>query len=192
MGGASTACSNKTKKVLVECAYFNPESIIGKSIKYNLVSDAAHKFERGVDIASQEMVLRRFTKIVQDHAKIKSIRFKSFGEAHNEDLNIPIDVNKINKILGTSLKKDEYLKHLKGLGFDISDEIKVPSYRHDIETNNDLAEEIARVIGYNNIKSTPINLQKIADNCDDKVAKLESLLVNNGFTEVINFPFTLK
>ena len=167
--------------MLVECAYFNPESIIGKSIKYNLVSDAAHKFERGVDIASQEMVLRRFTKIVQDHAKIKSIRFKSFGEAHNEDLNIPIDVNKINKILGTSLKKDEYLKHLKGLGFDISDEIKVPSYRHDIETNNDLAEEIARVIGYNNIKSTPINLQKIADNFDGKVAKLESLLVNNGF-----------
>ena len=190
MGGASTACTNKTKKVLVECAYFNPESIIGKSIKYNLVSDAAHKFERGVDIASQEMVLRRFIKIVQDHAKIKSIRFKSFGEAHNEDLNIPIDVNKINKILGTSLNKDEYLKHLEGLGFDILDEIKVPSYRHDIETNNDLAEEIARVIGYNNIKSTPINLQKIADNFDGKVVKLESLLVKNGFSEVINFPFT--
>ena len=190
MGGASTACTNKTKKVLVECAYFNPESIIGKSIKYNLVSDAAHKFERGVDIASQEMVLRRFAKIVQDHAKIKSIRFKSFGEAHNEDLTIPVDVNKINKILGTSLNKDEYLKHLKGLGFDILDEIKVPSYRHDIETNNDLAEEIARVIGYNNIKSTPINLQKIADNFDGKVAKLESLLVKNGFSEVINFPFT--
>jgi len=192
MGGASTACSLNTKKVLVECAYFNPESIIGKSIKYNLVSDAAHKFERGVDIASQEMVLRRFAKVVQDHAKIKSIRFKSFGEDHNEDLNIPIDVNKINKILGTSLKNDEYLRHLKGLGFHISDKIKVPSYRHDIETNNDLAEEIARVIGYNNIKSTPINLQKIAKNFDAKVAKLESLLVDNGFSEVINFPFTLN
>ena len=190
MGGASTACSNKTKKVLVECAYFNPESIIGKSIKYNLVSDAAHKFERGVDIASQEMVLRRFAKVVQDHAKIKSIKFKSFAEVALKNINIPIDVNKINKILGTSLKNDEYLRHLKGLGFHISDEIKVPSYRHDIETNNDLAEEIARVIGYNNIKSTPINLQKIADNLDGKVAKLESLLVKNGFSEVINFPFT--
>ena len=190
MGGQSTACSSETKRVLVECAYFNPESIIGKSIKYNLVSDAAHKFERGVDIASQELVLRRFAKVVQDHANIKSIRFKSFGEAHNKDLNISIDVNKINNILGISLDKDEYLKHLKDLGFDISDEIKVPSYRHDIETNNDLAEEIARVIGYNNIKSTPINLQKIADNFDDEVAKLESLLVDNGFSEVINFPFT--
>jgi phenylalanyl-tRNA synthetase beta chain len=190
MGGVSTACSFNTKKVLIECAYFNPESIIGKSIKYNLVSDAAHKFERGVDIESQEMVLRRFAKVVQDHAEIKSIRFKSFGEAHNQDLNIPIDVNKINKILGTSLKNDEYLRYLKGLGFHISDEIKVPSYRHDIETSNDLAEEIARVIGYNNIKSTPINLQNVANNHGNKAAKLESLLVNNGFSEVINFPFT--
>jgi phenylalanyl-tRNA synthetase beta chain len=190
MGGASTACSLETKKVLVECAYFNPESIIGKSIKYNLVSDAAHKFERGVDIASQEIVLRRFIKVVQDHAIIKSLRFKSFSEAHKQDLNIPIDVNKINKILGTSLKNDEYLTHLKGLGFHISDEIKVPSYRHDIETNNDLAEEIARAIGYNNIKSTPISLQNVANNHGNKVLKLESLLVNNGFSEVINFPFT--
>jgi phenylalanyl-tRNA synthetase beta chain len=191
MGGESTACSPDTKKVLVECAYFNPESIIGKSVKYNLVSDAAHKFERGVDIASQEMVLRRFTKVVQDHTKIKSLRFISFTETHKQNLNIPIEVKKINKILGTTLTKDEYLRHLKDLGFDVLDEIKVPSYRHDIETNNDLAEEIARVIGYNNIKSTPINLQKTTINHEDKVAKLESLLVNNGFSEVINFPFTL-
>jgi len=193
MGGASTACSNKTKKVLVECAYFNPESIIGKSIKYNLISDAAHKFERGVDIESHEMVLRRFIKVTQDHTKIKSIKFKSFTEEHRQGLTIPLDVKKINKILGTSLKSNEYLMHLKGLGFEISNEIKVPSYRHDIKTNNDLAEEIARVIGYNNIKSTPLNLNKTNnDTSDDKVARLESLLVNNSFVEVINFPFTAK
>jgi phenylalanyl-tRNA synthetase beta chain len=190
MGGASTACSSNTKKVLVECAYFNPESIIGKSIGYNLTSDAAHKFERGVDIASHEMVLRRFARVVSDHVKIKSIRFISFNEAYNKNINIPIDINKINEILGTSILKEEYLRHLKGLGFNILDEIKVPSYRHDIETNNDLAEEIARVIGYDNIKSTPINLQKIVNKSVGKVEKLESLLVKNGFCEVINFPFT--
>jgi phenylalanyl-tRNA synthetase beta chain len=193
MGGATTACSVNTKKVLVECAYFNPESIIGKSIKYNLVSDAAHKFERGVDIASQEMVLRRFAKVVQEHAKIKSIKFKSFAEECNKVLTIPIDVSKINKILGTSLERNEYLRYLRGLGFEIADEIKVPSFRHDIKTNNDLAEEIARVIGYNNIKNAPLKLNKITnDSNDDKIVKLESLLVENGFTEVINFPFTSK
>ena len=190
MGGESTACSMETKKALVECAYFNPESIIGKSIKYNLVSDAAYKFERGVDIASQEIVLRRFAKVVQDHAKIKSIRFKFFTEDHKQKPNIPIDVNKINRILGTSLSNNEYLKYLKGLGFEVLDSIKVPSYRHDIESNNDLAEEIARVIGYNNIQSTPINLEKTSNNQSNKIAKLESFLVESGFNEVVNFPFT--
>jgi len=195
MGGASTACSTKTKKVLVECAYFNPEAVIGKSIKYNLTSDAAHKFERGVDIASQETVLRRFAKVVQDHAKIKSIKFKSFGSKDFQNISIPIDTKKINEVLGTELNEAEYLGYLKDLGFDIQNEIIVPSYRNDIKSNNDLAEEIARVIGYNNIKSLPINLNKIANiknENEDKVAKLESFLVENGFSEVINFPFTSK
>ena len=190
MGGASTACSSETKKVLVECAYFNPESIIGKSIQYNLVSDAAHKFERGVDNQSHEMVLRRFAKIVQDHAKIKSIKLKTFSEIQLQNKSISIDVNKINNILGTSLEKNEYLKYLADLGFKITNEIIVPSYRHDIETNNDLAEEIARVIGYDKIKSTPINQKKIIINDNERVEKIESLLVGNGFSEVINFPFT--
>ena len=161
MGGASTACSKDTKKVLIECAYFNPESIIGKSIKYNLVSDAAYKFERGVDIASQELVLRRFARVVQDHAKIRSIKFKSYVSDDIQGHSIPIDIKRINQILGTDLGDDECLGYLKDLGFNIMNEIEVPSFRHDIKTNNDLAEEIARVIGYNNIKSAPINLKKL-------------------------------
>jgi phenylalanyl-tRNA synthetase beta chain len=192
MGGASTACSNLTKKVLIECAYFNPESIIGKSVKYNLNSEASHKFERGVDFESQEIVLRRFAKVVQDHAKIKSIKLKSFTEGSRQKISIPLDINAINTILGTSLTTDEYVKYLTGLGFDISTEIQVPSYRHDIRTNNDIAEEIARVIGYNNIKSSSINLQRVINHDGSKVSKLESFLVDNGFSEVINFPFTSK
>ena len=190
MGGESTSCSSETKRVLVECAYFNPESIIGKSVKYNLVSDAAHKFERGVDIASQEMTLRRFIKVVQDHAKIKSLKFKSFTYEQRQNTKLQIDVNKINKILGTSLERNEYLRYLKSLGFNISNQITIPSYRHDIHTNNDLAEEIARVVGYNNIKSAPISLEKFVNNDEVKVSKLESFFVKNGYYEVINFPFT--
>ena len=192
MGGESTACSTKTKKVLVECAYFNPESIIGKSVKYNLTSDAAHKFERGVDFASHEIVLRRFVKVVNDHAKIKSLKLKSFIENDMKRPSIPIDINKINKILGTSLEDKECLGYLKGLGFDIQNDIKVPSYRHDIKTNNDLAEEIARVIGYNNIKSSPINLKKNVDKNISNIDKLSLFLTEKGFSEVINFPFTSK
>ena len=191
MGGKSTACSTKTKKVLVECAFFNPESIIGKSLKYNLNSDAAHKFERGVDIASQEYTLRRFIKILEDHAKIKTIKMKTFTSTEHENIQIPIEVGKINRILGTQIEKNEYLNYLEKLGFNVTDKIKVPSFRHDIKTQNDLAEEIARVIGYNNISSSSINLNKIFDKEEiNKVSFLEILLTDNGFSEVINFPFT--
>lgn len=191
MGGLSTACDTNTKSVLIECAYFNPESIIGKSVKYNLTSDAAHKFERGVDISSHEKVLRRFIKIVQDHASVRSIKFKSFSSKQHKYIHIPIDIDKINNILGTKIDQDQYLRYLAKLGFEVDVDIKVPSYRNDIKNQNDLAEEIARVIGYNNIANIPINLkQLIQNNKKDKALLIESFLVKNGFSEVINFPFT--
>ena len=191
MGGASSACSSNTKTALIECAYFNPESIIGKSIKYNLFSDAAYKFERGVDIASQEKTLRRFIKIVEDHVQIKSIKLRSFTSKESKHITIPIDVNKVNEILGTKLNETEYLSYLDKLGFKINNKIIVPSYRNDIKTHNDLAEEIARVIGYNSIVSTPIKLKQIKqDDKKNKVSLIELFLVKNGFSEVINFPFS--
>ena len=192
MGGMSTACSSKTRKALVECAYFNPESIIGKSIKYNLSSDAAHKFERGVDISFQEKVLRRFLKIVQDHASVKSIKIKTFGDGQDTKSSIPIDVSTINRILGTTLDTDDYIKYLKKLGFIITNVIEIPSHRHDIETQNDLAEEIARVIGYNNIESKPINLTNVNHISKDSSYLFSNYIIKKGFTEVINYPFSPK
>jgi phenylalanyl-tRNA synthetase beta chain len=194
MGGASTACSSQTKKVLVECAYFNPESIIGKSIKYNLVSDAAHKFERGVDIECQEKVLRRFVKVVSDHTQIKTIKMKTFSSDFYLPLIIPIDLNAINKVLGMELEEKKYIDSLQKLGFETgNNQLTVPSFRNDIKTQNDVAEEIARVIGYNNIINTPINLTKVnIKKRANRVNLIESLLCNNGFSEVINFPFASK
>ena len=188
MGGQSTACSANTKKALVECAFFKPESIIGKSVAYNLTSDAAHKFERGVDIQAQEIVLRRFIEIVKDHAVIKNIKIQSFEDDQVQKNSIPIDVKRINKILGTNIEENEYLTYLSKLYFGVENEIIVPSHRHDISTQNDLAEEIARITGYNNIESKPLKIKK-NDRGIDKVDTLKNYLIKNGFSEVINFPF---
>ncbi len=190
MGGMSTACSTSTKKALIECAYFIPEAIIGKSVKYNLASDAAHKFERGVDIQLQEEVLRRFIQIVRDHVSIKNIKIQTFDEGQDQKAKIPIDVKRINKILGIDLEEEKYLTHLSKLGFGIEKEIVVPTFRHDIASQNDLAEEIARVIGYNNIESKPLKITKKLDKSTDDVNRLKNYLIKNGFSEVINFPFT--
>ena len=190
IGGESTACTKETKKVLVECAYFNPEVIIGKTIKYNLKSDAAHKFERGVDFRSQEKVLRRFVSIVKDHVSIKSLKMKTFIGKDYEDKYLPIETGKINDILGTTLKKDDFINYLRKLGFEIENKIKIPSFRHDIFTQNDLSEEIARIIGFDKIKSIPIKLGTNFKYQQNKISMIEDFFVENGFSEVINFPFT--
>jgi len=194
VGSKSTSCSKTTKTVLVECAYFQPEAIIGKSVKYDIQSEASHKFERGVDPMCQETVLRRFIKIVKDHAKIKNMSIISYNFNDAPINKIPLDVDKINQIIGIKLISKDYINYLSKLGFIIDNEfIEVPSYRSDVKTINDLAEEVARVIGYDNIKTSTISIPKNKkSNLKDIESKLRYFLVDNGFYEVINSPFVMN
>ena len=191
MGGKSTACSLNTRSVLVECALFNPEDIIGKSIKYDIYSEAAHKFERGVDPQSHEMVLRRFIAIVQDHSNITNIEFNTFRYQKDKEKKIPFDTKKINQIIGINISDNEYINFLTKLEFKVNNnEIIIPSFRNDIFSSNDLAEEVARVIGYDKISRQPINIPESPSRpSPDQEKKLKSFLVDNGFYEVINNSF---
>jgi phenylalanyl-tRNA synthetase beta chain len=191
VGGKKTSCSSKTKTVLVECAFFKPEKIIGKSIKYNIQSEASHKFERSVDPACHESVMRRFINLVSEYSNIKNMSFVSYKFEDITAHKIPVNVNKVNQIIGIDISEDEYLRYLLKLGFTIDNAlITVPSYRSDIETQNDLAEEVARAIGYNNIPKKELSIPKgkISNNYDIE-NKLRYFLLDQGFYEVINSPF---
>ena len=191
VGGKSTSCSTNTKTVIVECAFFQPEAIIGKSVKYDIQSEASHKFERGVDRECQDMILRRFIKVVAEHTSIINMSIVSYEYEENKIHQIPVNIHKINQIIGINLSENEYLNHLKKLGFVIKDGvIKVPAFRSDIKTQNDLAEEVARVIGYDNILRADINIPKNnKHNHKDIENKLRYFLLDHGFYEVINQPF---
>jgi len=191
IGGLDTSCSSKTRTVIVECAYFNPDEIIGKTIKYDINSDAAYKFERGVDPQCHERVLRRFLKIVQDHAIIKSAEL-FISNTHNQKVvTVESDINRINNILGTKISNEEFLNYLEKLSFAVEgNSIKVPSFRNDIRTKNDIAEEIARAIGYDNIPIKKIKIpSKYKIKKIDIESQIKSYLIDNGFFEVINNPF---
>ena len=192
VGGENTCCSplNETTSILLECAYFCPEQILGKSVAYDINSDAAHKFERGVDITSHERVIRRFINIVEEHATIKDIKIFTMDKSGEQVKKIPLDLTKINKVLGISISEDDYLNYLKSLGFSFKDEfINVPSYRNDINTQNDLAEEVARLIGYDNIPTKKINISNTTAENNDFENKIKAFLIDHGFYEVINSPF---
>ncbi len=191
MGGNEVSCSTNTTKVLVECAYFLPEAIIGKSLEYGLLSDAAYKFERGVDPLNQENVLRRFISIVCEHASIKNMGLLSFNENNFEQKKLKVDDIKVTSILGHKINKEDFEKYLTSLGFIVEkDIVEVPSYRNDIENCNDIAEEIARLIGYDNISSCSIDIKRSALNEPDIENSLRTYLSKMGFNEVINQPFS--
>ena len=189
MGDESTSCSKVTKKVIVECAYFKPEEILGKARQYNLNSEASYKFERGVDFLAQEQVLRRFIAVVADHVKIKSLALKT-EQRKVDRTEVEFDSERLNKIIGTELTEKEQKNYLNSLYFMTNDKVEVPSHRSDVDQLNDLAEEIARMISYNNITpkalALPVKAKKIEANFEELC---RDFLVNNGFFEVVNFPF---
>lgn len=190
IGGKKTSCNIKTKDVIVESAYFNPESIIGKSVKYNINSEAAHKFERGVDPLMQEKALRRFIFLVEQHSEIQNLKIYRYISKDYKYVELESNVFKINEILGTNINQKDYIDILAKLGFKIDKKIFVPSYRFDINHENDLAEEVARVIGYDQIK--PMEFKSTADigTIDINETKLKHFLADHGFFEVINMPFS--
>ncbi len=191
VGNKQTCCSLDTRSVIVECAYFNPESIIGKSIKYDVKSEAAHKFERGVDINCHEKILRRFLHLVDSHSTVKSVGLFSHSYEERKPKKIPYDLEKISKIVGITINEDELKKMLSHLSFEfINNEVSIPSFRNDIQNENDLAEEVARIIGYNSIPNKTISLKKNIDkDFSSNERKIKNFLIEKGFYEVINFPF---
>ena len=198
MGDMSTSCNNSTRSVIVECAYFLPENIIGQTVKYDIKSEAAYKFERGTDPCSHELVLRRFIKIVEAHANIKNVQLVNKDSHDIESVKITADTDRISSILGLKISDDKLNGELLKLGFEHKDnKYIVPSHRADVCNINDIAEEVARIIGYNNIPVNNFEIPEIDDKSNDSSNKylesaIKDLLSSNGFHEVINNPFTNK
>ena len=190
MGGMANACTKQTKSALIECAYFQPESIIGKALRYNLYSDASHKFERGTDPECHEKALRRFIQIVSDHSDITKLELYKYPGPINKEVKLNFNLEKVNSILGFDVNEEDYKNSLIKLGFEVDKIIKVPSFRSDITHQNDLAEELARVVGYDNIPVSSFKLNKSSKKIDTSDEnKIKHFLVDNNFVEVINSSF---
>ena len=190
MGGLDTSCNKETRKVLVEFAFFKQEFILGKSLKYDLKSEAAYRFERGTDILGHDQAIRRYIRVLEDHAKISSMRLFEDNSIKFQPRKIEKDKEVIEKILGINLEDEEFDALLNSNGLEFDTKIMIPSYRNDISSQNDIAEEIARVVGYDNI---PMKFKKITKkdaHFKNKENTLRASLISLGFNEVINFPFT--
>jgi phenylalanyl-tRNA synthetase beta chain len=162
MGGDSTAVTLDTQNIYVEAAFWWPDSIRGRARKYNFSTDAAHRFERGVDYATTAEHLEYLTQL------ITTICGGDAGPLDDHIVNVPerkpvtMRVSRANKIIGVPIAADEIadifgrLDLLFERGAD-GDTFVVtpPSYRFDIEIEEDLIEEVARIHGFEKIPARP-------------------------------------
>ncbi len=197
MGGLETEVSVNTKNIFLESAYFAPFSIRKTSKKLNLVSESSYRFERGTDILFLENALNRTALMINKiaggtiHEIIDAYPVKYVPES------IRVRCEKINKILGTKLLKEDMFEVLERLGMSVVDKGDVffvypPAFRRDIQRENDIAEEVARFFGYDRIQITIPKSPLSSGLLNEKtkyINRIRDVMKKSGFTEVINYSF---
>tara|TARA_B100001564_G_scaffold318524_1_gene295191 strand:+ start:16793 stop:19213 length:2421 start_codon:yes stop_codon:yes gene_type:complete len=196
-GGLDSAISEKTKKIFLECALFNPISIRKSSKRHALQTDASFRYERGIDSEMVNYALCRAIDLILDLAggKIDGNILKI--EGGKRDLKkINLRYNKIFSIAGFKIPDSKIVKILESLDIKIilknKNELKieVPNYRHDVIREIDVIEEILRIYGYNNIPSLSDSKTHFPEKRVKSYESLKNIIVNQliglGFNEVVN------
>ncbi|HEY8450588.1 MAG TPA: phenylalanine--tRNA ligase subunit beta [Bacillota bacterium] len=194
MGGAETEVSQQTRRVLLEAAHFEPLGILRTSRRMGLRTEASGRFEKGLDPEGVEPASARAAAWIAALAGAKLLAGRVAAVARNEaPRRIPWRPQRINGLLGTDLSETELRDLLGRYGFIVeNDGVRVPSYRTDVFGEADLAEEVARLYGYDRIPSRlPSGAPATAGRSRWQVELLtvRRHLVGCGFSEVTTFSF---
>ena len=194
MGGFDSAINENTKNVLIECAYFNPATIRKSSKSLNMITDASKRFERGVDFNAPVLAFWRIVHLIDELNCGEWI--PDIMDTYPEKIEtneIVLKKKLINEIAGVNIPNDFVVKTLSSLGCRIYEKDDLtcspPSWRPDLTRDIDLAEEVIRVYGYDNIKSS--NNYTSIMNFDDfdphhNLDKINNSLIGLGFYQVFN------
>lgn len=200
MGGDATAVSDETRDVYVEAAFWWPRSIAGRSRRFNFSTDAGHRFERGVDPASTCEHLERITQLI---VQICGTKDTQVGPIDDQQVAMPkvqsvqVRVARVAKVLGMDLSQAQCALALNALGLRVEEgdgvlSVTAPSYRFDLQIEEDLIEEIARVVGYDKLPSTPPVAPitaKLLPEARRSTFAIRRAVAALGYQETINFSF---
>ncbi|GAA5188625.1 phenylalanine--tRNA ligase subunit beta [Ferrimonas gelatinilytica] len=198
-GGEHSGVTEATTDVVLECAFFNPLSIIGKARSYGLHTDSSHRFERGVDSQLQAKAMERATALLiaicgGEAGPVVEVK----SDQHlPKAATITLRREKLDRLLGHHIDDATVHNILVRLGCDVTTvtdgwQATAPSWRFDMAIEQDLIEEVARIYGYNNIPNlAPVAALTMTDHREAvlPVKRVRSLLVDRGFQEAITYSF---
>jgi len=197
MGGEDSGITLDTTEVFLESAFFAPKAVAGRARRYGFGSDASHRFERGVDFGGVHRALERASQLILE---ICGGEAGPLVEACAElPARPPVNLRlpRLQKVLGIAVPEAAIGGYFDRLGLAwvrTGDVIAVtpPSHRFDIEIEEDLIEEVARLYGFDNVPVRPpvaaLQMQ-LRPEAQRPVARLRQTLAERGFQEVINFAF---
>jgi len=194
MGGENSEVTEKTKNILIESAYFRPSSVRKTSKKLGLQTDASIRFERGCDVDVTIFAAQRAAQLIAElgDGEIAKGEIDVYPN-EIEKRKVSLRISRIKKILGFEIPTEKVKEIFSGLEFKIISEVdetltySIPTFRHDIEREIDLIEEIARIYGYDNIPEIAkigVSVERRVDHSsfNDNVRETLSSL---GFYEII-------
>ncbi|MCH2198545.1 MAG: phenylalanine--tRNA ligase subunit beta [Flavobacteriales bacterium] len=200
-GGEKSGITEGTKNVFLESAVFDAVHVRKTSKRHLLHTDAAYRFERGVDPTTTIYALQRAALLIAEIAGgTISSKVNDYYPVAMEQATIEVDLNRANKLIGKEIPRERVIDILKDLDFDVNDSgdsqfnVTAPLYRKDVTREADVVEEILRIYGYNNIE-LPERLNSTlsyAPNPDPEklVNKLSSAFVARGMQEIMNNSLT--
>ncbi|WCG84675.1 phenylalanine--tRNA ligase subunit beta [Pectobacterium sp. A5351] len=198
-GGEHSGVNEATQNVLLECAYFNPLSITGRARRHGLHTDASHRYERGVDPALQHKAIERATRLLIDICGGEAgpvVDVTSTADLPTR-ATITLRREKLDRLIGHVIADEQVSDILQRLGCNVVKtdagwQATAPSWRFDMEIEEDLVEEVARIYGYNNIPNIPTQAPLVMTaHCEASLSlkRVKTLLVDHGYQEAITYSF---
>ena len=200
MGGLNSEIQPDTEMILLESAYFNPSSIRKTSRELAMGTDAAFRFERGIDPEGVIRALNRAARLIAEVSGgtlCKGV-IDQYPQKIRTAKRIPLRTRRVNDILGIAVPAEEIIRILESLEMTVEPEgkgrieVTPPTCRVDIAREIDLIEEIIRLYGYDHVPATLPGVSVIAGVRDGKKmveGRLREIMTGAGYTEVINYSF---
>jgi phenylalanyl-tRNA synthetase beta chain len=197
MGGEESGITLATTEVFLEAAFFAPTAIAGRARRYGFVSDASHRFERGVDFGGTRRALERATRLILDICGGQAGPVSEALATLPARQPVRLRPVRVVKVLGVPFTNERIAELFARLDLSFTRDgddfiITPPSHRFDLEIEEDLIEEIARLNGYENIPSpAPRGLLSMLPQTEQarSLARVRQMLADGGYQEVVNFAF---